>query len=409
MSGFSRLLLHAAAALLLAQASEVLAGKVVLNIRVVNPSDQPQMKEVIQPLPKGLTSNDIISLDGMELRYDSAQTSYCVRAEQELGPKQSVTFEVEVNDVWVIPGDELAQLERHAKKLGGMIKGADQSGRCAMLEAAITNGLSLIALNQAGNEAARVGAERHIDAFVRDSKQLAGIRAMVAELEDIVAGTGRDPGRITFSHGERGPVGAPGSLRNTTTFRVIVMNISTNESRSVRVLQYLPPEVGAGDIVEAGGLQVKPDPAKGACCLFKDGVELKPGESITYNVIVKDKWNVNGNRIERLKARSVALWTRCKALDRNKSIEPQLAGVIDALRTVVEERGPETLDQRYIDYYKTQTKSLDIIEEYLDRFDRVMPGTVGYNPARYAWLAIYAVVIFLVLFSALVFIRISRK
>lgn len=385
------------------------AAKVVLNIKVVNPSDQPQTKEIIQPLPRGLGTSDIISLDGMELRYESATTSYCVRAEQTLGPKQSVSFEVEVNDVWSIPSGALSQIEEHARKLGRSLKGTAHAARGAELEAAVTNGLARIAASQAVNEASRVGAERHIEAFARDSRMLAGIKALAAEMEDLVSGTGQDPGRLTFPGTPAGGAIEAGEQKGIASFRIVVVNFATNETRSVRVLQYLPPEVGTADIVDAAGLEVRSDPVKGACYLVKEGVELKPGASATFNVAIRDRWNVNGNRVERLKQRLMVAWGKCRALKHYKSIEPQIAGVVDTLKMIDEDRGPETLDQRYIDFFKSQSRSLDIIEEYIARIERLAPGSDGRPPARYAWIAIYTVVIFLAVFGLVAYLRVSKK
>jgi len=204
------------------QACGVLAGKVILNIKVVNPSDQPQTKVISHHLPTGLTTNDILSLDGMELRYDSTTTTYIVHAEQELGPKQSVSFQVEVNDVWVIPSEELTRLGLHARELRRKIDGTANADRGAALEASITNAINQIALSQAENDAARVGAERHIDTFMRDSRRLTGVKSIVGELEDVVAGTGLSPDRITFSQGAKGAVGGDGASHGKVVFRSLL-------------------------------------------------------------------------------------------------------------------------------------------------------------------------------------------
>jgi len=400
--------LFAVVAILLAQACIVFAGKVILNIKVVNPSDQPQTKVISQALPGGLNSNDIISLDGMELCYDSSRTGYVVRTEIELGPKQSKTFEVEVRDVWVIRDDELADLSRHAKKLGTLLEGSIHAARGVMLETAITNCLDVIAGNQAANEAARAGAERHIDAFERNNRQLNSVKGFIAELEDIVVSIGKDPDRLTLFRGSEGAVEGPVSESDRVVFKVIAMNMSATESRSLNIKQYLPSEVGAGDVIDADSLQVRPDLEKGACFVFKDGVELKPAETLSFNVVVKDRWNVNGKRMKLMKYRLVAAWEKARALKDYKSIEVQISRVVELMKTIEQAVAPATLDQGYIGFYKAQTSDLGVVDGYIARIERMVPGAPA-PPARYAWLAIYGLIVFVAIFGAAVFLRVARK
>lgn len=392
---------------LLLQACGVFAGKVILNIKVVNTTDQPQTRVVSHHLPPGLRTNDILSLDGMELRYDSTSATYVVSAEQELGPKQSATFEIEVNDVWIISGAELKQLVLHSKELRRQIDGTANAGRGVELETAITNGLNQIAMSQADNDATRAGAERHVDAFMRDSRRLSEVKGLIAEMEDLVAGTGRNPGKGISPHGEKGAAVGVVENHGKVAFRVFVVNMSSNESQSVRA--YLPPEISISDVIDAGGLQARADLERGVCCVYKDDVVIKPGESTTFEVLIRDKWNVNGNRIERLRRRIMATWERSKTAKQAGLIGPSLVEIVNAMKDITDRRGPDTLDQSYIDFYRNQTKGLTGIEEALDGIERILPWDGSSPPARYAWVAIYGVVAFLLIFGAAVFLRNARK
>jgi hypothetical protein len=175
------------------------------------------------------------------------------------------------------------------------------------------------------------------------------------------------------------------------------------------VLAYLPPEIGVTDVIDAGGLQVRRDDERGACCVYKDDVAVKPNESAAFDVLIRDKWNVNGSRIEHLRRRIMSAWERSKTAKQAGLIGPQLVDIVDVLKTVTDRRGPETLDQSYIDFYRDQTKSLTRIEEALDRIERILPWEGSAPPARYAWVAIYGVGAFLLLYGAALFLRAARK
>jgi len=183
--------------------------------------------------------------------------------------------------------------------------------------------------------------------------------------------------------------------------------MSSNDSQSVRA--YLPPEIGVADVIDAGGLQVRPDFEKGVCYVYKDGLVIKPNESATFDVLIRDKWNVNGSRIEHLRRRIMSVWERSKVANQAGLTGPQLVEVMNALKAITDKRGPETLDQNYIDFYRDQTGRLNDIEEVLARIERVLPWEGAAPPARYAWVAIYGIIAFLLLFGAAVFIRNFRK
>ena len=69
----------------------------------------------------------------------------------------------------------------------------------------------------------------------------------------------------------------------------------------------LPKEIRAADVVSAVGLKVKTDVQEGVCYLYKDNITISPMEFVTFDVVVRDKWNVNENRISHLQSRATKM------------------------------------------------------------------------------------------------------
>ena len=55
-----------------------LAAKLVLRIKAVNPIDKSQVVSIKSNLPQGVGTNDVLSLDGLELGYDVGNDLYYV-------------------------------------------------------------------------------------------------------------------------------------------------------------------------------------------------------------------------------------------------------------------------------------------------------------------------------------------
>jgi len=69
---------------------------------------------------------------------------------------------------------------------------------------------------------------------------------------------------------------------------VVIMNPSKTKTQSVPIKMYLPTEVKPTDIVNPAGLDVEFDTDQSIYYLFKESVLLKPGETRTYNVEIRD-------------------------------------------------------------------------------------------------------------------------
>jgi hypothetical protein len=94
------------------------SGSVILKILVVNPSQtETQTIPVKVFLPKEVTLENILDLEDLELTYDPGKGMYYAHKEVELGPGQSITKMVRMEDIWLYPEEQLKTYVNQAKEI----------------------------------------------------------------------------------------------------------------------------------------------------------------------------------------------------------------------------------------------------------------------------------------------------
>lgn len=84
------------------------------------------------------------------------------------------------------------------------------------------------------------------------------------------------------------------------TINLVAVNPSATEEKETPVTYYLPKEIDSQDILNPGGLNVDYDIDRGSYVL-RGSVKLKPKESKTIKVEVKDIWRIAPEEVEILK------------------------------------------------------------------------------------------------------------
>lgn len=84
--------------------------------------------------------------------------------------------------------------------------------------------------------------------------------------------------------------GIAGHVYSDVTINILAVN-GTEETKDKKIRFVLPPAVAVEDIVDSAGLKVDYDIADGAYFVYGD-VTLKPKESKTYKVVVRDIWKI---------------------------------------------------------------------------------------------------------------------
>lgn len=400
---------------------EISSGAVVkLRIRAGNPSsNKVDRVEIRANLPERVGTNEIISLGGLDLGYDIKADSYYVFKEVELGPKETRDYTVELKDIWVIPEDELELLGSRAKDLADLLKGRVEFEEAEGLQKEAADALVRIKEVQDAN---RIGpgsqVSQHITAYESNMLALERVQEAVGSLENLVLGSGQDPGKLIGSVKDIPPpdrdVELAADQYKTALYRIKVTNPSEKESKKVPLVRELPAEITLDDVIDAGGLDLKSDPRTGVTYVFTNGLELAAGESRTFVVKIRDKWNINFVRIERLRQLGSNIISRISAQERVESIEGAVAAINAELDLIEAEAAPQALNADYVAFFRDQGDRIDLLESKLNRISSALKPInknqkMGFDAkppsSKTTWMIIYIILGFLLFMSVVFFFR----
>ena len=396
------------------------AGKVVLRIQAGNPSEsKSQLVQIKSNLPPGVRTNDILNLGGLALGYDIKNDLYYAHREQQLGPKQIVVYDVEINDIWTIPRDDIAAMRQHASTMVELLEGRQVYDTATAYADSILKSLSRIEQLQK-ETAIGVGVKPidHIRAHDTNLDTLKRVRIELGRLENLVLGAGIDPGAM-LGDDRRSPkperfLDAAPDEAATAVISITIRNASPNRARVVRDFRRdLPPEIRDTDVIDTDGLELAIDQEAGVAYLFKREIKLEPKQAVTFNVTIVDKWNINQPRLASLQVTAADILKRVEARNIFESVEASLAAIIKDLEAVAAQVGPDVVNETYVAFYRGQQAELDEIEKRLNRIIMALPhiegSRFGFNvkppSAKSTWLIIYIILGFLLALSVVFYFR----
>lgn len=395
------------------------ADKVVLRIRAANPINTVQTVQIKANLPARVGTNDVTTPVGLELGYDIKSDRYYVFGEMELGAKEIREFDVQIRDIWMVDVDEITLLREHAKQLVAKLEGSDFHENAAGLLAEIEKNLgSVTALQGESGIGPSIKPMQHIRAYEANLETLKRIKTDLGYMENLVLSTGKDIGNLMGDVKEAPlPDGSDVVLEgeyDVAVLKISVRNTSPKETRRVPIEKNLPEEIKLSDVLDAGELDVSTHPETEICYVFKNSVEIPPGETRVFEVKMRDKWNLSGLRIPDLRSRAEALLKRVGVDGSFKAVEAGIQELLEELDAVEAEKGPTTFSDRYVAFYRRQNDQLDRIEQRILRVESALrPQTkntkYGFKAKppsmKTTWLIIYIILGFLAIMSLLFFLR----
>jgi len=131
--------------LLLFFAAEAQAN-IVIRALIVNPSEEQERSVPFKSyLPKEIKPDNVVDKGDLEIMFEGA---YYVHKEYTLAPKETVQIEVELEDVWQVPQEEIDLYRDEAKSLTKALMKTDYYERATYLQNSIETKLTQIEFRQ---------------------------------------------------------------------------------------------------------------------------------------------------------------------------------------------------------------------------------------------------------------------
>jgi len=113
-------------------------AELVLKLLVVNPSDtETKSFDIRNPLPPEVKPEHVLDTDGLKVDYDAREGVYMLVGTVTLKPKETLTKQVVIEDVWMVPAERFSSTRRETGEIESKLSGTPYAERGAMLIRAI--------------------------------------------------------------------------------------------------------------------------------------------------------------------------------------------------------------------------------------------------------------------------------
>lgn len=362
------------------------AETVKLKMIVANPSEtEVKTIPVKFYLPKEIKPEDIIDREKFEIGYDFEKSLYYIHQEVTLEPKETITLGIGMNDVWIIPAEDLEQLRGHAEKILAGLKNSEYYNQAKILAASISERLEAVLKkqNQGG-----LTVEQRISHHSANAAVIKEVKKDIAVLEDLaveVSGLSGLP--VSELMGESVSAGEPAFIENaapdienagTVKFKIELSNNLT-EKKVVPLKYYLPLEVRPEYIVNKDDLDVSYDYQKGVYYAHKDAVNLAPNEKKEFVIEVKDVWRIPEQRIEILRAHTAKLTGMLAGPEYKgfaKSLNDRIIAGLNKIKNT-QDNPPESVE-KHIGNYRANLVKLDEIKKDVVKLEKLVMQAGGF-------------------------------
>ncbi len=402
------------------------AAEIIMRIRVVNrPNAKEQKVSVKRDLPVGIRPENVTDSAGLNIGYNIKEDRYFVRGEVELGTNsaQSVkNLEVVLEDVWTFPADKIETLKTRATEAVTKLKKKESEfmGTATNIRDKVVMDLNQLLVIQEENAIGMVPPLQHIRAYSTTRKIYGKAVKNLGQLENFLIMEGIDVAPIdpivSEVEWERDERKVPSGGYKSAVMKIEVENTSPLTNRVISVRRDLPEEIGVEDVVDPDMLKVGYDARRKRTYVYINDLELAAREKKEFPVLIKDKWDINGDYIIEFTSIATNLLAVVSAEEGHEDLQLHVAGIIEELNQITAETKPETLGPEYVDFFRVQTRKLGKIKGKLDRLEEVLRRkkepkwttpmlSVKAPDPRTTWIIIYIVLGFLGLVSLLFFLR----
>jgi hypothetical protein len=158
------------------------SGSVKFRIMVVNPSKTKVQKvQVKKYLPQEVKLKDIMDAGGLDLEYDSEKAIYyAYKNDLELQTGEARVFDVEVEDIWIIPDATFADVRKQVESAAARLKNSDFAARAEELAKTVPGLIDEMQKSQADEGVSR---EQHIGLYRQNLQTIKKIQEELAQMQ----------------------------------------------------------------------------------------------------------------------------------------------------------------------------------------------------------------------------------
>jgi hypothetical protein len=182
-------------------------GSVKFGFLISNPTNVEQTVDFKSFLPEEVKPEHVLDLDGLKLDFDPTANMYYVHGSLVLGPKDSLTKRVRVENIWSYDEAELNKRKTEARDMAALLKGSQYEVAATLLANEIENTIDATLLRQAEATEPQV----HILNYRENKIRLDRAEQSATKLRDLV---------IEYD-GSRGMFGRLSGIQITSTWILI--------------------------------------------------------------------------------------------------------------------------------------------------------------------------------------------
>lgn len=166
-------------------------AELVMKLLVVNPSETDVKEfDVRSPLPPEVKPEHVLDADGLKVDYDSQAGMYVLIGRVTLKPKESVTKQVVLEDVWIIGAERFSSLRREADDILRKLEGTAYEERGQVLAKAVERRLADVEESQ---EQPFLNPMQHITRYRENQNTLAMVESDLVSLRQLMVMAALNP------------------------------------------------------------------------------------------------------------------------------------------------------------------------------------------------------------------------
>ena len=211
---------------------------------------------------------------------------------------------------------------------------------------------------------------------------------------------------------------------DTVRLKLSVRNPSADLPQTAKLKSFLPKEIVAKNVLDAGGLDVDYDDNQGLYFVYSNNVELQPTQTKVFEIVLEDVWVIPDEAMDSIRKkveRVIKLLKDSPFLKKAQEISNSINEKLSAIKASQEE---SVTRQQHIAQYRENIKIMEGIKEQITQLEKILV-TVGGPPniellensnidlksptTKTTWVIIFAVLIFISIMGATFYFTWQRQ